>query len=179
MDDLDSDNPDITSVNFRSIQPTGNDHIPSPPSLDSSLTTNTSTTVTVTSEEAQIVDPIKVIYHPHSERQEEVASFKDYRHRGLEEKSTPKDSDKEPWSPFRTRGDFDYAEIALAAGLNMTQSNALIALITRVAKGESELTLTSHADLQKCWKTASLKLTEVCYHFIANRTYFTSNVFSV
>ena len=70
-------------------------------------------------------------------------------------------TENKPWLPFKTRIDFEYAEFALAAGLNARQNDTLITLIRRIVKGEAEFTLTSHTELEKYRKVASHKLTKV------------------
>ena len=68
--------------------------------------------------------------------------------------------DEEPWLPFSTRADFEYADITLEAGLNASQSTRLILLIQRIANGES-FTLKNHEEVQRKWDKASSKLAEV------------------
>ncbi|KAG2133599.1 uncharacterized protein EDB93DRAFT_1093239, partial [Suillus bovinus] len=46
--------------------------------------------------------------------------------------------DEEPWRPFCSHSDFEFAEIALNAALNKSQINALLALIGCISRGESQ-----------------------------------------
>ena len=102
-------------------------------------------------------DAINIVYHPNSKRAEEIKSLYDYCH----ELKTSQPVEKEPWKPFQTRGDFEFAELVLAASLSDKQTNALIALVRRFVRGEETFTITSNTDLQGKWKQASLKLTDV------------------
>ena len=68
--------------------------------------------------------------------------------------------DETPWLPFSTCADYEFVEIILEAGLNTKQSNCLISLVHRIAKGEN-FSLKNHAEVQKRWGEASSKLTKV------------------
>ena len=68
--------------------------------------------------------------------------------------------DDEPWLPFATQIDDKYADIALDTGLTASQNNCMILLSHRISKGK-KFTLKSHAEIQKRWKEASVKLPEV------------------
>lgn len=61
----------------------------------------------------------------------------------------------EPWLPFASRGDFEFAEFAADAALNEAQSNAIIKLIHQFVNGADKFTLTSHSELQKTWNRAA------------------------
>lgn len=73
-----------------------------------------------------IKDAIKIVYHPNSKHADEIKSLYDYRHQA--NVSQPP-IDNEPWAPFQTCGDYEYAEISLAVSLSTQQNNALIQLI--------------------------------------------------
>ena len=113
-------------------------------------------------------DLIKVEYHPHCKRSDELLSLYEYRNR---REKVHLQVDEEPWLPFSTRADYEYADITLEAGLNASQSSRLILLIQRIAKGE-KFTLRNHAEVQKVWKEASSKLAEV-----SQNNYFASLYF--
>ena len=65
---------------------------------------------------------------------------------------------------FQTLADFEYAEIALAAGLTKKQNGALLALINRIVAGEVEFTLKKASDLEKVWEKASSKIASVSHY---------------
>lgn len=106
----------------------------------------------------EIEDPIKIMFHPSSGRKEEVVSHHEYRNKTTHMQAP---TDKVPWAPFRTRADYEFAKIALAASLTAQQNNALISLIKRISSGETEFTLVNNTDLRKTWDRASSKLTPV------------------
>ena len=71
-------------------------------------------------------------------------------------------SDDQPWRPFKSRGDFEFAEIALEAGLNEHHINALLKLFSSVSDGSTQVTMKSQSDLHQAWDTAAQRLTPVC-----------------
>jgi hypothetical protein len=68
-----------------------------------------------------------------------------------------------PWCPFRSRGNFEFAEIALDAALNKAHINGLLALISRIPSGETQMTLKTDMDLRKAWEHATDQVTPVCH----------------
>ena len=62
----------------------------------------------------------------------------------------------EPWKPFRSHVDFEFAEFALDAALNKKQTDRLIKLVHRVRQQEDNFTLASHAELSDIWREASI-----------------------
>jgi len=64
---------------------------------------------------------------------------------------------KQPWKPFRTRSDFEVAEVMLSAHMNRKQIETTIQLFNRV-KGtgptDSDFTLVNHSDLSLIWDHA-------------------------
>jgi hypothetical protein len=104
-------------------------------------------------------DDIKTEYHPHSDRQPEVQHFEDYNQGGATKQSLPHNTT--PWQPFRSRIDFEFAEVALQAALNHHQVDILISLMHRCASGSEDFTFTSHRDLDKVWNHAHTTLTVV------------------
>ncbi|KAG2338643.1 hypothetical protein BDR05DRAFT_893267, partial [Suillus weaverae] len=67
-----------------------------------------------------------------------------------------------PWRPFCSCGDFEFVEIAPNAALNKSQIDRLLALIGRVLRGESQITLANDNDLCKAWGHAVTQVTLVC-----------------
>ncbi|KAJ7038856.1 hypothetical protein C8F04DRAFT_950739 [Mycena alexandri] len=104
-------------------------------------------------------DDIKRVFHPHSERSTMNMSFDDYRTSQVLPKRRTL-LDKECTSPFRTRLDFELAELAQDAMLNKNQTGRLIALIHRCAENPQGFTLRNHSDLEYMWELASKKCTE-------------------
>ncbi|KAF8120295.1 hypothetical protein EV363DRAFT_1191298 [Boletus edulis] len=69
--------------------------------------------------------------------------------------------DAQPWRPFAEEGDYQFAEIALQAGLNTSQVNGLLALMSRISQGKAKVTLRSEVDLRRAWDKAAMQVTPV------------------
>jgi hypothetical protein len=103
-------------------------------------------------------EDIRIEYHPRSGHATKFLKLNDYR------QSVPDAdvvADPEPWFPFHTREDFEFAEITLEAGMTRKQSNALIKLFHRCIKGEGKFTISSHGDMANKFKAAANRLTKV------------------
>ena len=118
------------------------------------------------------LDDIRTEYHPHSALRTKVEHFEDYKRHQRGQPSVP--CDKEPWSPFRSRIDFEFAEIALKAALNKDLANSLIKLVHRSIAEQGTFTLESHADMQDMWDKASAKLTTVSFCSLIHVTHLCS-----
>ncbi|KAG9310133.1 hypothetical protein JVU11DRAFT_9748 [Chiua virens] len=106
----------------------------------------------------------KTEYHPRSTKRSPVFQTSDTFRTS---KNTPKHKDSTPWCPFRCKGDFEFAEIAAEASLNKEQVEALLNLISRVAKGEDQVTFRSEAELRKTCDWAAEELTPFVEHTIS------------
>lgn len=73
-------------------------------------------------------------------------------------------ADSQPWRPFAEEGDHTFAEIALRAGLNASEVNSLLVLISRVSQGKAKVTLKSENDLRRAWDNAAMQVTPVGSH---------------
>lgn len=109
------------------------------------------------------IDDIKCNYHPSSQRPTTVHHFHEY---GLNSKAQPDYIiDDEPWRPFRTRRDFEFASIALTQSLNENAVDTLLEL-TYGAVGRDPsrgaLTLQSYKEMMNIWKLAANKMPGVC-----------------
>ncbi|KAJ7443500.1 hypothetical protein B0H11DRAFT_2091370 [Mycena galericulata] len=105
------------------------------------------------------LDDIKRIFHPHSQRPPINISFQDYRNSQVPPERRPP-LDNEPWVPFRTRLDFEFAEFAQDAMLNRNQTKTLISLLRRCIANPQGFTIETHSDLEKQWELASKKCTQ-------------------
>ena len=101
-------------------------------------------------------DDIRTEFHPNSGRPPKVVHFADY---GREQESAQRTfrRPKKPWRPFRTRLDFEVAELILDTAMNAKQTTTLISLLQRCALGIEKFTIRSHDDLQKTWTQSSIK----------------------
>jgi len=64
---------------------------------------------------------------------------------------------KQPWKPFRTRLDFEVAEVMLSAHMNKRQTETTIQLFNRVKgtdRNDSDFTLVNYSDLSLIWDHA-------------------------
>ncbi|KAI0073421.1 hypothetical protein K474DRAFT_1677885 [Panus rudis PR-1116 ss-1] len=103
------------------------------------------------------LNDIITVYHPNSGKPREHQSFEDFR------RSTTQDTEDAfklyeknlPWTPFRSRADFEFSEIALHARLSQADINSLISFIRRCADGEESFTLKNAKDVKDTWEAAS------------------------
>jgi hypothetical protein len=107
------------------------------------------------------VDDIRVEYHDKCGRQTETFPLEEYGSRELRRNEAP--PDKEPWRPFRSRLDFEAAELALQTSMSDEQTDILFNLLHCALSGKDQFTLTSHDEAVKLWDLASYKRTGVCY----------------
>jgi len=105
------------------------------------------------------LDDIKVEYHPHSERPSTIHQFSDFSRSRPLEGQVPRNNS--PWEPFRTRLDFEVAEIVLEAALTKEQTNRLLDLVHQSANGADTFTLQSHDEVRSLWEMASQRYTPV------------------
>ncbi|KAJ3505987.1 hypothetical protein NLJ89_g7124 [Agrocybe chaxingu] len=86
----------------------------------------------------------------------DIFSFIDYC--GMESTMEPRDLDpsldKQPWRPFATRLDFEFAEVFLDSHMNQRQIDTLISLVRQSKADGSVFTLTGATDLTKIWDVA-------------------------
>ncbi|KAG2043250.1 hypothetical protein BDR03DRAFT_1005327 [Suillus americanus] len=102
------------------------------------------------------IDDIKVEYHPSSGIPTKVYHFEDYGSGPGAPPPVP-EADPMPWQLFRTRIDFEVAELAHDAGLSHEQLDRLIHLIHR---SRMELfTLKNRKDVRDTWDAALFKMT--------------------
>ena len=66
---------------------------------------------------------------------------------------------QKPWKPFRSRLDFEVAELALNASLSKDLTETLIRIVRRAAS--ERFTLSNYKDIKNTWEAASEQLTQV------------------
>lgn len=80
----------------------------------------------------------------------------------MEDHSDPLEPpDSEPWLPFRSRSDFEFAEFVHDAELNRPQIEKLIKLIRRCNSAPDSFTFKNYDDLKGSLEDASKLLTPV------------------
>lgn len=101
---------------------------------------------------------VRVEYHPSSGRLAEVFKSNEYPPLAPDASTIV---EPEPWAPFRTREDFEFAETVLDAGMNRKQMSALIKLFHKCIKGDGSFTVSSPKDLFDTLNVAGNRLTKV------------------
>ena len=102
---------------------------------------------------------VKVEYHPSSRRQPEIFQLHEYSAREFQRNEVPLNDS--PWRPFRTRLDFEAAELALATSMNRDHTNQLCDLFHSASAGNGLFTLGNYDEVVKMWDLASYKCTGV------------------
>lgn len=74
------------------------------------------------------------------------------------------DNDNEPWKPFNTRADFEFAQLTLEASLSWGQVKHFIQLINHLKSGKEGFSLSNHADLSGHWQQAASGYNKVGYY---------------
>ncbi|KAI0035349.1 hypothetical protein K488DRAFT_43506 [Vararia minispora EC-137] len=102
------------------------------------------------------IDDIRTEYHPRSGRQTETVHFDDYGRKQTLSNPVPT---AEPWKPsFKTREDFELAEIMLEACMNETLTDRLLKIFQSCAEGRGKVTFRSYSDVNQAWEHASTRL---------------------
>jgi hypothetical protein len=107
-------------------------------------------------------DYIRVEYHPNSKKAPITLSPEEFKSssRGNTDKPVAP-LDQHPWRPFRTREDFELAELVHAAALNKDQVDTLVKLIKRCERNPGSLTFEGVQDVERSWEDTSKLLTPV------------------
>ena len=100
---------------------------------------------------------VKIEYHPHSGKTPRILTPEEFKTFSTSDGDSPTmPLNKEPWRPFRSREDFELAEIAHSA-----QLDTLVKLIKRCEKNPGALTFEGAQDVERSWEDASRLLTPV------------------
>ncbi|KAF8546447.1 hypothetical protein OG21DRAFT_1388874, partial [Imleria badia] len=104
----------------------------------------------------------KTEYHPNSSRAPVYESFSMF---GCQAHPPPV-IDAQPWEPFISHEDFEFAEITHAAAMSKDLVNKLLHLIWKIAGGQTKtkFSLKSHNNIAAAWLHASVLLTPVSQH---------------
>ncbi|KAF6743131.1 hypothetical protein DFP72DRAFT_1102075 [Ephemerocybe angulata] len=101
---------------------------------------------------------VRIEYSPSLKRKAEYYRRDEYEeHRqkkGRSEGASTRVGADAPWHPFKTRTDFDFAELMFKGGLSKDQIASLLAIIRRCAEGDDILTFRGYPDLQSSWEEA-------------------------
>jgi hypothetical protein len=82
-------------------------------------------------------------------------------HQARQKPKKPQSNTRRPWKPFGTRSEFEFAEVALRAGLTKNQVNALIQVMRRCIQGEDNFEIRDHDHLCTIWNAGAILHTAV------------------
>ncbi|GJE85102.1 Plavaka transposase-domain containing protein [Phanerochaete sordida] len=99
-------------------------------------------------------DDIRVEYHPASGRGTKISAFGDYQREYPAR--PPAEGDDKAFAPFNSLEDYQFAEIALDAGLKKPQVDRLLSFIQAGKTGASKVTFETSADVDAAWDKAAL-----------------------
>ncbi|KAJ3966423.1 hypothetical protein EV361DRAFT_854341 [Lentinula raphanica] len=102
---------------------------------------------------------IRIQYHPKSGRPSSIVGFEDFIDKETPS-HTPIPPSSKPWHPWQSRTNFEVAALALECFMNERQTNKLIALMHRVARGLDQFTLKDHNEVQRTWDLAADRSTK-------------------
>ncbi|KAG2096721.1 uncharacterized protein F5147DRAFT_747547 [Suillus discolor] len=104
------------------------------------------------------LNTFKTEYHPNACHEPVIEHFSAFRH--VEANNVrPHVDDEALWTPFKSRADFEFAEIAHQATLNKDQTDRLLKLVWRIVNGNTNFTLRSHTELLRAWDLAASQMT--------------------
>lgn len=109
------------------------------------------------------VGDIVIEYHPHSGKERRFFGPEEYKASLRDDSGPTGPPDDEPWRPFRTRKDFEFAEQVNDAALNRPQTEKLIKFV-RSCQGDDRtdlFTIRNYSDLKDSLENASKLLTPV------------------
>ena len=104
---------------------------------------------------------IVIEYHPHSERDTRILSPEEFKASLSDDSEPAKPPDDEPWRPFHSREDFEFAELVRDAALNRTQIDRLIKLVQHYQDTPGSFAFRGYDDLKTSLENASKLLTPV------------------
>jgi hypothetical protein len=107
------------------------------------------------------IGDIKIEYHPKSGRDPRVFSSEEFKAHAKNSSEPTGPPEAEPWLPFQSREDFEFAEFVHDAALNRSQIEKLIKLIRRCQDAPGLFTLRNINDLKSSLERASELLTPV------------------
>jgi hypothetical protein len=118
-------------------------------------------------------DDIRVVFHRSTGIPDQFYHFDDYcgtestghltdAHLSGESSSQPEDRlGARPWRPFRTKLDFEVAEVMLDAHMNGSQTERMLSIIHEAILNPESFTLANAKDLSTIWDAARETRTEM------------------
>jgi len=112
------------------------------------------------------VGDIIIKYHPKSNRPHCILSAEEYQASLVDNSDPTSPPDDEPWLPFCSREDFEFAEFVHDTKLNRPQIERLLKLFQRCKETPGSLTFQKYDDLKESLENASGILTPVTIHLV-------------
>lgn len=112
------------------------------------------------------MDTIKTEYHPRSKRKVKIKEENFENYHEYDEPKVKSAPTKKPWSPFGSKSDFEFAEIAQDAHLNNVQVDRLLKLFQHCLTGKDKLNLKNSKHLKEIWDQACTLLPGVSCFFL-------------
>ncbi|KAF8156731.1 hypothetical protein B0H34DRAFT_675152 [Crassisporium funariophilum] len=110
-------------------------------------------------------DTIQTEYHPKSGRKPKLSTFEQFwGAKPVDIPPAPDASSEALWTPFKSRADFKFAEIALQAALNQKQVDKLLQIFEQCASGKDKLNLRNNKEIRKIWSDASALISTFTRH---------------
>jgi hypothetical protein len=99
-----------------------------------------------------LIDDIKIVYHPYCGKPEEIFHLEDYNSSLPQPTDIP--TEEKPWRPFRTRTDFEIAELIFATHMNKDQTTIFLKLLHKIAADPKCFTIANKSELDNTWEGA-------------------------
>ena len=100
-------------------------------------------------------------YHPNSEKDPRTLSPDEFKDSFTHQPGPTGPLDDEPWCPFSSKEDFEFAELVHESKLNQKQIERMIKLIQRCQQAPGSFTLNSYKDLHRALADTTKLLTNV------------------
>jgi hypothetical protein len=97
-------------------------------------------------------DDIKIVYHPHCGKPDKIFHLEDYNSSLPRPTNIP--TEENPWRPFRTRIDFEIAELILDTHMNKNQTTDFLKLLHKIAADPKCFTIANKKELDNTWEGA-------------------------
>jgi hypothetical protein len=116
------------------------------------------------------IGDIKIEYHTDTKKVPEFIPFKKYQARQKFKKS--QSNTRNPWKPFKTRSDFEFAEVSLRAGLTKNQVNRLIEVMQRCIDGKDSFNIRDHDHMSTIWEAGAVLHTAVSFFLFHMKIFY-------
>ena len=70
-----------------------------------------------------------------------------------------------PWHPFKTRSDYDFAELVFRSSMTKRDIGQLLTVVRRCIGGQDQLTFGNYDDLDASWREAAHLVAPVCCRY--------------